>query len=96
MKESAFQKRLIKDIKERYKGCVVLKNDPNYIQGIPDLIILYKTKWAALENKRSAKATTRPNQKYYIKKLNAMSFARIIFPENKKEVLSELDKIFKV
>lgn len=78
-----------------FKGCIVLKTDPSYKQGLPDLLILYKSKWAALECKRSAKASIRPNQKYYVQLLNKLSFARFIFPENKEEVLNELQRAFK-
>ena len=92
MKESDFQSSLIKEIKQRLPGSMVLKNDPTYIQGIPDLTILYKDKWATLEVKKSNKASTRPNQPYYVKKLNEMSFSAIIFPENKEEVLDDLER----
>ena len=71
-----------------------MKNDPNYIQGIPDLIILYEDKWASLEVKRSATATQRPNQEYYVELMDMMSFSRFIFPENKEEVLNELQHAF--
>ena len=93
--ENKFQRGLIKEIKEQYPGCIVMKNDANYIQGIPDLLILYKNKWAALECKRDEKSKHRPNQDYYVEKMNKMSFAKFIFPENKKEVLSELQSTFK-
>lgn len=93
-KESEFQADLIKEIKELFPGCIVLKNDPNYIQGIPDLSIFYKNKWATLECKKSLKATKRPNQEYYVNQMNAMSFSRFICPENKEEVLNELQRSF--
>lgn len=93
-KESAFQKNLIDEMKTRFPGCVVMKNDANYIQGIPDLTVLYKDKWAALECKRSANESHRPNQDHYVDKLNQMSFSRFIFPENKDEVLNELEQAF--
>lgn len=92
--ERDFQSKLIKEIKERFPGCVVMKNDPNYIQGIPDLTVLYRDKWAALETKRSKGATHRPNQDYYVDKLDKMSFSRFICPENKEEVLGELQSTF--
>lgn len=95
MIESNFQKGLIKEIKERYPGCLVLKNDATYIQGIPDLVVFYGSRYAFLEVKKSAKATHRPNQDQWIERLNAMSFARFIWPENKKEVLDDLDRSFK-
>ena len=94
MKESKFQANLIKEIKFRFPGAVVMKNDPTYIQGIPDLTILWEDKWAALECKKTSKSSKRPNQEYWIKKLGAMSFASFIFPENKEEVLNELERSF--
>ena len=94
-KESDFQKDLIKELKTLFPGCIVMKNDANYIQGIPDLLMLHNDKWAALECKKSAKATKRPNQDYYVDKMDKMSFARIIYPNNKEEVLHELQRSFK-
>lgn len=93
--ENKFQSDLIKDIKERFPGCYILKNDPNYIQGIPDLLILFKNMWAALECKKSAKANKQPNQEYYVNELNKMSYANFISPQNKEDVLNELQQAFK-
>ena len=78
-----------------FPGCMVLKNDPCYIQGIPDLMVLYRDKWASLEVKKTAKSHHQPNQDYYIEKMNDMSFARFIYPENKEEVLRELQHAFR-
>ena len=94
MKESRFQHKLICDLKERFPGCVVMKNDSSYIQGIPDLLVLYNDKWCALECKKSANASRQPNQEYYVDKMNDMSFSRFIYPENKEEVLDELQHAF--
>ena len=93
-KESVFQKDLKKELKERFPGCIVTKLNANNIQGIPDLLVLYKDKWATLENKKSEKAFKQPNQEYYVNKMNDMSFSRFIYPENKDEVLNELSKLF--
>ena len=95
MKESDFQGQLIKKIKKRFPGCVVMKNDASYIQGIPDLIILYKNKWAALECKKSKKSSHQPNQDFYIDMMDDMSIARFIFPENEEEVLDEIQSAFR-
>ena len=94
--ESNFQGKLIKEIKKRFPGCIVTKNDSGYIQGIPDLLILYKNKWASLECKNNASAKKRPNQEYYVGKMNEMSFSKFICPENKEEVLRELQHSFKL
>ena len=90
--ERDFQAKLIKEIKQIFKGCIVMKNDSSYIQGIPDLLILYRDKWAALEVKKSATASHRPNQEYYVELMDEMSFASFIYPENKEEVLYELQQ----
>lgn len=94
MNESKFQRELKKEIKERFPDCIIMKEDCNQIQGIPDLLILNGPKWASLENKKSANASHRPNQDYYVDKMNKMSFSRFIYPENKEEVLNELSKFF--
>lgn len=89
-KERDFQGNLIKKIKQRFPECMVLKNDPTYIQGIPDLLILNNDKWAALECKKSADSPARPNQPYYVSKMNGMSYAAFVYPENEEEVLNEV------
>ena len=94
MLESKFQSNLIKEIKKRFPGCIVMKNDSSYIQGIPDLTVLYKDKWASLECKVDETADHQPNQDYYVDKMNQMSFSRFIYPKNKEDVLNELCKAF--
>lgn len=94
MLESKFQSNLIKEIKELFPGSIVLKNDSSYLQGVPDLLILYKDKWATLEVKKSANAKHQPNQDYYVDKMNEMSFSRFVYPENKEDVLNEIHKTF--
>ena len=94
MREADFQRNLKKEIKQRFPGCVVMKNDPNDIQGIPDLSILYKDRWAMLECKANSKSKYRPNQERKISQLNEMSFCRTITPENKEEVLDDMEQSF--
>lgn len=86
--ESGFQDKLRNELKEMFPGCLIFKMDQ--IQGIPDLLILYETKWASLELKKSARAIRQPNQEYYVDRMNQMSFSSFIYPENKDEVLDEL------
>lgn len=94
-RENQFQAELIKDLKDRFDDCMVMKLDAKYKQGIPDLLVLYENKWATLECKKDSKAKKQPNQDYYVDKMNKMSFSRFICPENKEEVLNALQQTFK-
>ena len=94
MNENVFQAFLIKEIKKRFTGAYVIKTDPNYIQGLPDLLILYKGHWAALEVKKKLTASHQPNQDFYIREMNKMSYATFVAPENYKEVLDDLQSTF--
>lgn len=93
--ERTFQANLIKELKQIFKGCIILKLDTKYIQGVPDLLILHKDKWATLECKKSSTATHRPNQDHYVNLMNKMSFSRFIYPSNKEEVINDLRKTFR-
>ena len=93
-KESQFQHDLIKKIKDRFPGSIVMKNDPNYIQGIPDLTVLYKNKWATLECKKTQNAKHQPNQDYYVEEMNKMSFSSFICPENMEMVIQKMNNYF--
>lgn len=94
MRESVYQAKLISKLNVRFPGCVILKNDPQYQQGILDLTLLFEDTWAALEVKASAKSPRQPNQDYYVRQLDDMSFAAIIYPENEEEVLNALQEAF--
>lgn len=91
--ESGFQDILRNELRALFPGCLIFKMDQ--IQGIPDLLILYKNMWASLECKKHANAKRQPNQEYYVGLMNSMSFSRFICPENKEEVLNDLCETFK-
>jgi len=92
LSESEFQKRIINELALRYPGAIILKNDPEYIQGIPDWLMLYGRTWAAFEIKKSENSRIQPNQEYYVDLLDEMSFARFIYPENEEKVFYELQR----
>ena len=94
-RERDFQASLIKEIQERFEGSIVTKLDSGHIQGIPDLLVLYNDKWAALECKKSSKEHHQPNQDWYVEHMNSMSYASFIYPENKEKVLDEVEQSFK-
>lgn len=94
MRENGYQRRLILKLRRRFRDCVILKLDPEYVQGIPDLLILWRDCWAVLEVKASARAAEQPNQRYYVEQLNDMSFAAFIYPSIEEEVLDALQQAF--
>lgn len=94
MRESEFQRKIKIELKERFPGCLIYKTDPSQIQGSPDLLVLYKDKWAALEVKKDSRAPHRPNQDYRVKQMAEMSFASFVFPENKEVVMNDLERLF--
>ena len=94
MLERDYQKKLVKKLKDIFPGCIVLKNEAQLKQGIPDLLVLYKDKWAALEVKQSEKASHQPNQDLKVEHMNEMSYASFIFPENEEQVFLELREVF--
>ena len=77
MRENQYQAGLKKRLKSMFPGCLVTKLDSSDIQGIPDLLILYKNKWAILEVKKDAEAPHRPNQDYYVAKLNFIKHSNL-------------------
>lgn len=94
MDERRYQNKLIKKLRFIFAGCLIIPNDPQVNQGIPDLLVLHRDRWAMLEVKAHADAPIRPNQEYYVEEYNAMSFAAFVFPENEHEVLYDLKKFF--
>ena len=94
MTEAQYQSKIIKKLKQLFPGCFVMKTDSGYQQGIPDLLVLYNFHWASLEVKLEASSNVQPNQDYFIRILNDMSFAAYIYPENEREVLSALQQAF--
>lgn len=94
MAERHYQAELIKKLRLRFPDCVILKNDSSYMQGVPDLIILWNDRWAMLEVKAHADSDEQPNQRWYITRLNEMSYAAFVYPGNEEEVLDEIQRAF--
>ena len=92
MNESQYKTKLMNKIHLLLPGCMTLINDPGYIQGIPDILVLYRNKWAMLEIKLSSDANIQPNQEYYVELFNDMSFASFINPDNEEDVLNDLQR----
>lgn len=92
--ENVYQRKLKKRIENMFEGSFVVKNDSSFIQGIPDLTVFYKNKYAILEVKRSANEPHRPNQDYYVDMFNGVSYAAFIYPENEKQIIKEMEEFF--
>lgn len=89
--ETRFQSRLIRELEAQFPGAVVLKTDPSYIQGFPDLLFLHDSFWGTLEVKRARTSARQPNQTYWAQRLNLMSFSRFIYPGNMVDIIEELE-----
>ena len=94
MNERGYQRKLIGKLRERFPGCVILKNDASYMPGVPDILILFKDMWAMLEVKIKDKSPRQPNQPYFVEMFNRMSFASFINPDNEEAVLNALQSAF--
>lgn len=92
MLERDYQANLKKKLEQLFPGCIILKNDPELRPGIPDFLILFNDRWAALEVKVSSTAKIQPNQPWYIRTMNQMSFASFIYPSIEQEVLRALQQ----
>ncbi len=93
--ERTFQEKVIRELRNLFPGCIILKNNAHLIQGVPDLLMLYGSRWAALECKISETADRRPNQEFYVDRLNQMSYAAFIYPENMELILDDLQRAFR-
>ena len=92
--ERDFQATLIKELESIFPGCLIQKNDANYRQGVPDILILFRDRWALLEVKQSGNSPQQPNQEWYVEWAVQNSFGAFIFPENKTDVLTALREFF--
>lgn len=88
--EATYQRVLIGRIQQLLPDCFIIKNDASARQGIPDILILWGSRWAMLEVKLSEQAPIQSNQEYYVEMFNDMAFASFIWPENEEEVLHDL------
>ena len=94
--ERVYQRTIKSKLESKFEGCVVLFLNPLKILGLPDVLVLYKNRWVALETKRFLGAKVQPLQVYWIRRLNAMSFASFIYPENESEVMDAIQRSFKI
>lgn len=94
MAENRYKRHIIKRLEREFPGCVVLKNDSSYLQGIPDFTVLYNWTWAMLEVKDHEDSPEQPNQEYYVQDMSRLSYAAFVYPENEDEVFLELQQAF--
>lgn len=90
--ESKFQKEFTDALEEKFPGCLIIKGNSSYRQGLPDWLMLHQDNWAAFEIKRNKNAKRSDSQSYYVNKMNDMSYASFVDPENYREVISEVQQ----
>lgn len=90
IKESAFQPKVIKWLKEQ--GCYVIKNSAvsGVPTGCPDIVFFKEGFYGFIECKRTKKSPFQPLQKETLAKLDAWSWAKAVYPENWEEIQKEL------
>lgn len=89
--ENKYQAKLIKRIQDIYPEAIILKNDANYLQGIPDWTILYKKRWVMFDVKKDANAVYQPNQEWYLNYADEQGyFGSFVYPENEQDFLEKL------
>lgn len=92
-KESDFKSKLYKEIRKKFPGSEVIPNDAGYLQGFPDATVYFPNgRYVLLEGKREEHSSRRPNQDYYVDHSPLSDNAMYVYPENKKEVLAELER----
>lgn len=89
--ETNYQRGLIIRLERMLPGCMILKNDPRQLQGVPDLLVIYNKWWGALEVKTDS-GRKEPNQEHYVTKMNQMSFASFISPSTESEVFRAIQR----
>lgn len=89
-KESAFQSDLLRWL--RLKGCFVIKLQagPGVPIGTPDILFAHNGFYGFIEVKLNKRSRLQPGQKEMVKKLNDMSYAKIVYPENFSELEEDL------
>lgn len=90
MLESEFKRKFKNMLEQSYPGCVLVDINPEQFRSFPDLLFLYDKFWATFEMKRTVGSAVRPNQPYWVEKLDNMSFSRFVEPGTAKEVLDDL------
>lgn len=90
MLESKFKTRLRNRIEKEFPGAIVMHTNPVERRGAPDLVVLYKDKWVALEGKQESKSSHRPLQDYRVEEWNKLSFARFVEPSNEQDVIDDM------
>lgn len=93
---NGFKSKFMRDLQKLYPYSYILLLDPNYVQGVPDVLILDGPNWATFEVKRSRSAKRQPNQDWHVEQMNEMSYSRFVSPETRKDILDELQRAFGV
>ena len=97
MSEATFRTKWLNKFKKLSPDIFIEFADPKRKNGIPDVIIFYKKKYARLETKRSKNASKRLHQQYYIDYFNSQGiYAAFLTPENQEEVYNALRRYFKI
>ena len=95
MRESAFQSKIVRWLKSQ--GCFVMAItvNPGVPTGTPDVVFFKEGFYGFIEVKPDRKARFQPLQKETVAKLDAWSWAKIVYPDNWEEFQKELAVLLK-
>lgn len=92
-REAEFQSQFIEDLRD--KGCICLKQEPaiGKQKGVPDYLVIYRSRWMFLEFKASLGSSYRPGQKEWLERLSKWGYAKRVCPETARMIKSEIERI---
>lgn len=95
MRESQFQSNFISSLRDM--GCICLKQDPTTgkQKGIPDYLVIYRSRWMFLEFKANLSSPYRPLQKEWGERLSKWGYWRRVCPENARVILLEIERMIR-
>lgn len=94
-REAEFQADFVSSLRDM--GCVCLKQDPTVgrQKGVPDYLIIYRSKWMFLEFKASLDSPYRPGQEHWLETLSKWGYAKRVCPETARMIKSEIERIIR-
>lgn len=93
--ESKLQTKILQWLRKQGAFATKMQQNATTAIGVADIFFCKEGFYGFLEVKKSKTAKRRPGQEAFIKRMGAWSYARVVYPENWKEIREELEGILK-